>query len=207
MTDIPTRRARLGLTGGRLALVAILVLGSAGGAAAYAMRQPAPQASAGSAPSTSGPPSTAASAVPVVPSAVPRSAASAAPKPSAPTTTTTKAPEQQSTHAQDSAVDPDAVFADPASTVASAPQPDLSTPPTCGQWRRIFSDKQQISYAKAALRAAWKSEGAAGIPPERTARSFRSAITAACLGKGKADDNVPDVARVVYAADPDRWGP
>jgi len=199
MTDIPTRRARLGLTGGRLALVAILVLGSAGGAAAYAMRQPAPQASAGSAPSTSGPPSLAASAVPSV---VPRSAGSAAPKPSAPTTTT-KAPEQQSTHARDSAVNPDSVLVDPAST----PQPDLNTPPTCGQWRRIFSDKQQISYAKAALRAAWKSEGAAGIPSERTARSFRSAITAACLGKGKADDNVPDVARVVYAADPDRWGP
>jgi hypothetical protein len=99
------------------------------------------------------------------------------------------------------------VFLDPAASVAWAPAWTSSTPPTCAQWRNLLSDEQQLSYSTALLRAAWVNKGSASIPPENTARSYRSAISAACVGKGKADDNVSDVARVVYAADPGKWGP
>lgn len=98
-------------------------------------------------------------------------------------------------------------FVDPAAVVASAPPWNSNTPPTCGQWRSLLSDEQQTSYSTALLRAAWTNEGSSSVPPESTAGPYRSAITAACLGKGKADDNVSDVARVVYAADPGNWGP
>ena len=94
MTDnIPARRARLGFTRTRLATLAIVVLGSAGGAAAYVDETPpAPQAAAESRP--------AASAVPAPPSAIPQPVDSASPRPSTsrPSTLTgsTKAPAQTS---------------------------------------------------------------------------------------------------------------
>lgn len=191
MTHIPTRR---------LALLAVLVLGSAGGAAAYVMRQPAPQASAESRPS--------ASASPAPPSAVPSASASvsAAPQPKT-SASGAKAPQRQASHLPDSAVRAGSAFVDPAAVVASALPWNSNTPPTCGQWRSLLSDEQQTSYGTALLRAAWTNEGSSRVPPESTAGPYRSAITVACLGKGKADDNVSDVARVVYAADPGNWGP
>jgi hypothetical protein len=204
MTDnIPARRARLGFTRTRLATLAIVVLGSAGGAAAYAMRpSPAPQAAAES-------PS--ASAVPSPPSANPRPVDSASPRPPTlrPSTLTggTKIPTQKKSHAPDSAVDPDSVFIDPAAAVASAAQWDASSPSTCARWRDLLSRDQQTSYATALLRMAWQNDGSSASPPGATVRSYRSAITAACLGKGKADDIVSDVARVVYAANPGKWVP
>jgi hypothetical protein len=105
-------------------------------------------------------------------------------------------------------VRPNSVFIDPAAAVAaSAPPWTSSTPPTCAQWRNLLSDGQRTSYSTALLVAAWVNDGSSRTPPENTARSYRSAITAACVGKGKADDNVSDVARVTYAADPGKWGP
>jgi hypothetical protein len=203
MTNIPTRPARLGLTRGRLALLALLVLGSTACAATYVMREPAPPPSAESRqpPSAAGTPASTESARP---SAVPRSERSASRLPS--TSTGTSAPQQRSPAAPDSAVNPDSVFVDPASVIQTPPR-DGSTPPACGQWQSLLSDEQRTSYSMTLLRAAWKNDGSARIPPESTVRSYRSAITAACLGTGTADDNVPDVARVVYAADPGKWGP
>jgi hypothetical protein len=190
MMHIPTRR---------LALLAILVVGSAGGAAAYLMRQPAPRASTPFASAASTPPS----ALPPQASAV----ASAAPKPPAPASGTRAPHQQASSHVPDSAGRADSLFVDPAAVVASAPPWNSNSPPACGQWRSLLSDEQQTSYATALLRTAWTNEGSSGIPPENTAVAYRSAITAACLGKGKADDNVSDVAHLVYAAEPADWGP
>jgi hypothetical protein len=198
MADVPTGRARPGLTRRRLALLAILVLGSAGGVGAYAMREPGAPASAEREPA----PAAAASppgSEPARPGAVP----SATRLPSAPAVTSP--PRRDGTPAPDSAVDPDPAVADPASGTP-APPPDGRTPPACRQWRRL-SDDQRMSYSMTLLRAAWTSAGSAAIPPENTVRSYRSAITAACLGRAKEDDNVPDIARVVYAADPGKWGP
>jgi hypothetical protein len=198
MADVPTRRARLGLTRGRLALLAILVLVSAAGAVAYAMREPGSPASAErlAAPAAAmSPPRS----EPVRPGVVP----SASRLPSA--AAGTSAPQRPGAPAPDSAVDPDSAVVDPASGT-HAPPADGRTPPACGQWQRL-SDDQRTSYSMTLLRAAWTSDGSTGIPPESTVRSYRSAITAACLGRARADDNVPDVARVVYAADPGKWGP
>jgi hypothetical protein len=202
MTDhIRARRTRLGFTRTRLAILVIAVLGLAGGAAAYAMKPPplpASQAEAESRPS--------ASAEPAPPSAIPQPVESASPRPLT-VTAGTMAPQQRKSHAADSAVDPDSVFIDPAAAVTSAAQWDGSSPATCGRWRDLLSGRQQTSYATALLRLAWQNYGSSASPAEATVRSYRSAITAACLGKGKADDNVSDVARVIYAANPGKWVP
>jgi hypothetical protein len=191
MMHIPTRR---------LILLAILVLGSAGGAAVYVMRQPGPQASTPFESAALAPTSTAPSHPSAAASASPRTKTSAsAPGP--------KAPKQQASHVPDSAVRAGTVFVDPAAVVASAPSWNSITPPTCGQWRNLLSGEQQTSYATALLHAALTNDGSSSIPPESTAVAYRSAITAACLGKGKADDDVSDVARAVYAADLGDWGP
>src|SRR3954469_12990445 len=160
MTDtIPARRARLGFTRTRLAMLAVVVLGSAGGAAAYVMRSsPAPQAAAESRPSASAVPSApsasavpslpSASAVPSLPSAIPQPVDSASPRPSA-STGSTGAPPANKSRAPDSAVDPDSVFIDPAVAVPSPAQRDASSPSTCGRWRDLLSGEQQTSYATA----------------------------------------------------------
>jgi hypothetical protein len=204
MTNNPTRLGRLGLTRARLVLLALLILGLAAGAAAYAMRRPTPLASAEwrPPPSAAGRPSAATD--PVTPSAVPEVLPSASIPP--PTSAGTSVPRLQGPHPPDSAVDPDSVFVDPAATVTRAPQRAVSTPLTCGQWRSR-SDEQRTSAASALLRTAWENEGSDTIPPATTARSFGSALTAACLGKGTADDQLPDVAHVVYLADPGKWEP
>jgi hypothetical protein len=209
MTDIPTRRRGLGLTRGRLALLALLVLGSAAGAATYAMRQPAPQASAEWRPPSAvarTPASTdpAASTDPVGPLGGPRVDGSAS---HLPPTSTGTSPPPQGPHPPDSAVNPYSVFVDPAATATRTPPPTASTPVTCGQWQSLRSDEQRTSDSTALLRAAWENAKSTRVPPASTARSYGSAITAACLGKGKADDSVPDVARALYAADPGKWGP
>jgi hypothetical protein len=122
------------------------------------------------------------------------------------TSTGTSDPQQQGPRALDSAVDPDSVFVDPASLKQASPR-DGRTPPACGQWQSLLSDDQRASYSMTLLRAAWRNDGSAEVPPESTVRSYRSAITTACLGEGKADDNVPDVANVLYTAHPGKWGP
>ena len=196
MTDLPTR---LGRTRGLLTLLAVLVLGSAVGAAAYAARQREPQAARPSAAAGRTSPTVAAS---VPPSATPGLAASTAGQ--SPPSLGTKAP-KQTTRPPDSAVEP--AVADPAAGLTPEPQRTWDTPPTCGQWRNLLSGQQRTSYAATQLRTAWKNDGSAEVPPASTIRGYRAAITAACAGKARADGNVSDVARAVYAADPGSWGP
>jgi hypothetical protein len=124
----------------------------------------------------------------------------AARPPTAPTGT--RAPHQRGARAADSAAGPDSGL-----TVSPAPRWNRSAPPTCGQWQTLLSDQEQASYSTALLRAAWQNDGSSAIAPESTARSYRAAITAACLGMGTSNGNVSDVARVVYAGDPTAWRP
>jgi len=201
MTEIPTRRG-LGRTRGLLTLLAVLVLGAAVGAAAYAARQREPRAAAEPRPAASAgwtPPTAS-----IPPSTTPRASASTATAghPSASIGTTAS---QQAARPPDSAVEP--ALADPAAGLTPVPQQTWDTPPTCGQWRDLLSGEQRTAYASAQLRAAWKNDGSAGTPPASTVRAYRAAITAACAGKARADGNVSDVARAVYTADPATWGP
>jgi hypothetical protein len=183
MAHLPARRARL-------ILIAVLVLVSAGGAAAVQMtRHSAPRTAAEWMPT--------ASAEPTPSSVAAKSAKSATPAPPLrPTTARAGSPRPRTSRA------PDSVFVDPA-VVTPAPQWDPNTSPTCEQWRSVLTDKQRTSYSSALLRAAWAGNGSARVAPASTVRAYHSAITEACHGTA----NVSDVARVVYAASPGTWRP
>jgi hypothetical protein len=195
MTDIPTWRARTGLSHGRLAVLAAVLVLVLGAVAVYLLNRPDPRPvaeplPAGSAPEVVTPP----------PSGSASAAAPGRPANSAATATRSPAP-------PDSAINPNAAFVDPAAAVSGIPQWAQGVPPTCAQWRDLMSDDQRLSYSAALLRAAWQNDGSSGTPPESTARSYRSAITGACAGPGKVNGNVSDEARVVYAANRATWGP
>jgi hypothetical protein len=193
MADIATRTRR--------ALLAVLVLALVGGAATYlwgqaqvapetAADRPVPSAAPASLPPNKAQPESKPERVPVPESRKPGQ----------------DERQQPGARTPDSAVHGDSVFVDPAA-IATSPGWDPARPPTCAQWRGVLSAEQQTSYATALLRAAWTSEGSAAIPFGSTVRAYRSAMTAACLATGTADDTMVDVARALYAADPAKWGP
>jgi hypothetical protein len=177
MAHLPARRAWL-------ALIAVLVLGSAGGAAVLVTRHSTPQAVAEWMPSAR-----------PVPGSV---AARATPTPRPPKTSASSgSPQARSPGA------PDSGFVPPTATVSPAPQWNPNTSPTCEQWRSVLTEEQRTSYSSALLRAAWAGNGSARVAPASTVRAYHSAITEACHGTA----NVSDVARVVYAASPGTWRP
>jgi hypothetical protein len=198
MTDGPTRRTRAGLTNGRLAVLAAVLVVVLGAVVAYLMNRPDPRPVAEPLPSGS------AQLVPQVaaPSPAALAATRASGRPAGTAATATRSPQPP-----DSAVNPNAAFVDPAAAASGALPWAGGVPPTCAQWRKSMSDDQRMSYSTALLRAAWQSAGSSAAPPASTANSYRSAITDACAGQDKANGNVPDMARVVYASDPGTWGP
>jgi hypothetical protein len=104
-------------------------------------------------------------------------------------------------------VDPDAVFVDPAATVTHAETSVTTGPPSCADWRKRMTAEQRTDDSVALLRAAWQNEGSSATPPDKTVRAYASAISSACAGKSKAKGLVADVARAVFASDPETWGP
>ncbi|HEV8569511.1 MAG TPA: hypothetical protein VGQ92_20930 [Actinoplanes sp.] len=199
MTDVPTWRARAGLTNRRLAALAAVLVVVLGAVAVYLMNRPDPRPAAeplpyGSAQVATPPPSVSAAT-----GASGRPAGSAAT--GRPAATATRSPQPP-----DSDVNPNAAFVDPAAP-SGAPPWATGVPPTCAQWRESMSDDQRMSYSTALLRAAWQIAGSSASPPASTASTYRSAITDACAGQDMANGNVSDMARVLYASDPGTWGP
>jgi hypothetical protein len=151
---------------------------------------------------------------PGYPSSGPSGAASTAPfgepsgAPAAPAVTTPPAAGPRSPARPDSAIDPDAVFVDPAATGRHTPPPATAGgPPRCSDWRAELTGAQRIRYSAALLRAAWQNDGSSGSPPRRMVTAYASAITTACRGTNAANDAVADVAHAVYVEDHERWGP
>ena len=186
-------------------LVAVAVLALALGAVAaflgYGSRPPARRAATIAQPSgyPSAGPSGGGSTVPF------RSPSGA---PAAPAVTTPPAAAPRSPAPPDSAIDPDAVFVDPAATATRRPPPATAGgPPRCGDWRAELTGAQRIRYSAALLRAAWQNDGSSGSPPKRMVTAYASAISTACRGKNAANDAVADVAHAVYVEDHERWGP
>jgi hypothetical protein len=202
-TSVARPRAR------RVWLVAVAVLVLALGAlAAYLLNRPASHpvaagnATLAPAASSAASAAAAANAPPGAPSPAPSGASAASNAPAAP------AKAARSPAPPDSAVNPDAVFLDPAATASHTPQPGIAgRPPSCGNWRADMSSGQRTTYAAALLRAAWQNDGSSATPPGRTVRAYSAAITAACGGKNAAGDAVADVAHAVYAGDHKRWEP
>jgi hypothetical protein len=104
-------------------------------------------------------------------------------------------------------VNPNAVFVDPAATVTRPGPAPVAGPPRCADWRKRMTAEQRTGTSAALLRAAWQNEGSSATPPDKTVRAYASAISGACAGKSAANGMVADVARAVFAADPDTWGP
>jgi hypothetical protein len=200
MTDVPTWRARAGLTNRRLAVLAAVLVVVLGAVAVYLMNRPDPRPAAEPLPYGSAQVATPPPSVSTATGASGRSAGSAAT--SRPAATATRSPQPP-----DSLVKPNAALVDPAAVASGAPPWAAGVPPTCAQWRAAMSDDQRISYSTALLRAAWQSAGSSATPRASIASSYRSAITDACAGHDEANGNVADMARVVYASDPGTWGP
>jgi hypothetical protein len=202
MTGIPTPRPRGRRTGTRVAMLAVLLALALGAVVGYLASRPDRHSAAGRGAAA---PSPASSATPHTPTTAP-----AAPSgvPSAPATTSVPATSARSPVPPDSAVDPDAVFLDPAAAAATrGPAPAAAGPPRCGDWRTGMTGEQRTVYSVALLRAAWQNDGSSGTPPGSLVGAYSSAISAACAGKDHANGMVADVARAVYAGDPDKWGP
>jgi hypothetical protein len=185
MGGIPQRR--------RSWLIAALALVLAA-AAVYLVSRPS-RTTAGPAPASALTRSTPSAVTAEAPS--PSATAPAPPSRSAPPTATARP-----TAKARPAAEADHVFVVPTGTPGRAAATVESAPRRCAQWHGAASDE----HAAALLLAARQNEGGAEVPPPGLVRAYRLAITTACAGPGRADDNVADVARVVYETDRDRWG-
>ena len=187
MNGIPARR--------RSWLIAALALVLAA-AVIYLVSRPA-RPTAGPAPASALQP-TASS----VASAAPVPSASARPPATAPPAVANSPAQSASPPRSSGAVEADHVFVVPTPPPGPAPAATTSAPRRCQQWRGEASDE----HAAALLLAARQNDGGAEVPSPRVVRAYRLAITTACARPDRADDNVADVARVVYETDRDRWG-
>src|SRR6185369_12671280 len=81
--------------------------------------------------------------------------------------------------------DADHVFVVPTGAPARTPATSETPPRRCAQWPTTASDE----HAAALLIAARQNEGGAEVPSPGVVRAYRVAITAACAGPGRSDDN------------------